>query len=70
MDYGYWIRSFQIHYLRAKGFLGMLYHGLCHRNIHKLFTGIIFYDMDAYYFSRMKHIFLQVDVVTPPTAKS
>ena len=38
MDIGYWIRSFQTHYLRAKGLSGYL----CHWYIHKLFTGIIF----------------------------
>ena len=37
-----------------KVYLGILYHGLFHRNIHKLFTGTIFYYMDAYYFLKMK----------------
>ena len=43
-------------------FLGMLCYGLCHWNIHKLFTGTIFSDMDAYYLLEMKLYTHQVDL--------
>ena len=37
-----------------RDYLGSLYHGLYHWTIHKLFTGTIFYSMDANYFLKRK----------------
>jgi len=45
-------------------FLGMLCYGLCYRNIHKLFTGTIFSDMDAYYLLEIKLYTHQVDLIS------
>ena len=42
MDIGYWIRTFPFTIYGQKVYLGILYHGLFQRNIHKLFTGTIF----------------------------
>jgi len=65
MDIGYWIRSFQFTIYGQKVYLGILYHGLFQRNIHKLFTGTIFnYIWTLITSWRWSHILLQVDIIS------
>ena len=64
MDYGHWIRLFQIQYLRAKGLFGYVTSWTIATEHSQVITGTIFSDMDAYYLLEMKLYTHQVHVIS------